>query len=68
MYKLSKRFVNKHMFSRFKTHRGLLAVSPLAILDVGLDVAGPLPVVPGLRLGDLQAALIVIIRALKVEI
>ena len=55
--------------TRFKlmapTHRCLLAVSPLAVLDVRLDVAAPLSVILSLRPGDLQAALVAVVRSLR---
>ena len=57
--------------TRFKlmapTHRCLLAVSPLAVLDVRLDVAAPLSVISRLCLGDLQPALIAVIGALEIN-
>ena len=47
------------------THRGLLAVPPLAVLDVRLDVAAPLAVILRVGPGDLEAALVAVVRALR---
>ena len=51
----------------FITHRCCLAVPPLSILDIGLDVAAPLPVITCLGPGDLQTTLVVVVIALNIN-
>ena len=50
------------------THRCQGAVSPLAVPDVGLELAAPVPVIRSLGVRDGQPALVVVVAPLRKNI
>ena len=50
------------------THRCQGAVPPLAVPDVGLELAAPVPVIRSLRVRDGQPALVVVVAPLRKNI